>query len=341
MTTTNNSTNTTVVLFKKAMLGFVGAAYVCFVLMLVMLVSVLLGVSLVKLWVEEPVYVEENMYFDYTVMNPYAVLDLGFVEYGKVMKSVPVGHVCNVGLLFVMPDSDYNRDIGMFQVVAESLSSKGDVISRASHPIMLHFRSSPIRAIQTFLYSAPFVLGIKSEIQRLNLALLKYKERHYPRTQSIRITLIPRAGIPFLPQIYEAKLIVKSELPWRKALVRNWKWTLYVWTSLYMYIMLLVPLLSCCRSLMFPNSMTRMRTISGYQHLADLVEEHPRVVGVKDRPTSENFKRWRQSRSKRKAMLLGEGFTETSVGSDATSMSVTRDEDTSEVGDSESICHLR
>lgn len=110
---TNNQTmmTTTSLLFKKAMLGFVGAAYVCFVLMLVMLVSVLLGVSLVRLWVEEPIYVEENMYFDYTNVNPYAVLDLGFV-----MKSVPIGHVCNVRVVFVMPDSDYNRDIGIFQV---------------------------------------------------------------------------------------------------------------------------------------------------------------------------------------------------------------------------------
>lgn len=86
---------------------------------------------------------------------------------------------------------------------------------------------------------------------------------------------------------------------------------------------------------MFPS----MTTASSYERLAisDVYDEEPaHVVSARDRPTSENLKRWRQARSKRKAMLMGGGL------SDATSMSVTRDEDasmsTEEVGDSESVC---
>lgn len=209
----------------------------------------------------------------------------------------------------------------------------GEVITTASRPCMLRFRSRPLRLMQTFLMGVPLLLGITHEVQTVNLQLLRYKEHYYPRTRSMRLSLIPRAGTPFLPQLYEAKVIVTSELPWKKELVRKWKWTFYVWTSLYVYLMLLVVLVCGFRSIMFPAM--AMTVVSGEERLAVSDVPAEEMVGGKDGPTSETLRRWRQSRSKRKAMLLGE--------SDATSMSVTRDEDTSvtteEVGDSESVCH--
>ncbi|KVI07547.1 seipin-1 [Cynara cardunculus var. scolymus] len=329
------------ILLRKAVLGFVGAAYVCLILLMVMVVAVIVGVSLVHMWVEEPVYLQENLYFDYTNDHPFAILSSGFREPDKPRKMVPVGHTCNIRLVFVMPESDYNREIGNFQVIAEALSIDGNVITRASRPCMLRFCSRPIRLMRTFLMSVPLLLGITSEIQTTDVPLLKYKERYVPRTESIKISLVPRAGTPFLPQIYEARIIFSSQLPWLKELVRRWKWTFYVWTSIYVYIMLLVVLVCFFRSIMFPT----MQPIHDYQNVDDqevLPEEPPQGIPARDRPTSDTLKRWRQSRSKRKAMLLGGGLPEATTGSDATSMSVTRDEDasvaTEEVGDSESVC---
>ncbi|KAK1441542.1 hypothetical protein QVD17_07526 [Tagetes erecta] len=321
---------------NKAVMGLVGVAYMSLVLMTLMLVSIVMGVGLVRFSVEEPVYLQERLYFDYRDAHPSAVLDFGLEEYDKLVKVVPVGHSCNVRLVFVMPESDYNREIGMFQVVAESLSVNGDVITTSSRPCMLRFRSQPVRMMQTFLMAVPLLLGIKSEIQMVNVPLLKYKERYYHRTQFIKISLVPRAGTPYLPQIYEANLIVSSELPWMKRMVRNWKWTFSVWTSLYVFLLNLLVLVCFFRSLLFPDVMNVMN-VSGYQRLAvtDTLEGSPRAVGgSRDRPSLETLRRWRQSRSKRKATPYGE--------SDATSMSVTRDEDTGatseEVGDSESVC---
>ncbi|KAI3750899.1 hypothetical protein L2E82_21805 [Cichorium intybus] len=340
--TPSTAVHGSIILLKKALLGFLGAAYVCWVLITVMVVSVVVGVALVNLWVEEPVYIKENLYFDYTDAHPYAIMDFGFDAPGKVVKSIPVGHICNVRLVFTMPESEYNREIGNFQVVAEALSMDGDIITSASRPCILRFRSRPLRAMQTFLMGVPLLLGMTHEMQTVNVPLLKYKEHYYPRTRSMRLSLIPRAGTPFLPQLYGAKVIVSSELPWRKDLVRKWKWTFYVWTSLYVYLMLLVVLVCGFRSIMFPA----MTMVSGEEReaVSDVpADEPPQMVVGKDEPTSETFRRWRQSRSKRKAMLLGGGLPETGAGSDATSMSVTRDEDTStvtteEVGDSESVC---
>lgn len=89
------------------------------VLALVMAVAVILGVLLVNLWVEKPVVVREKLYFDYTDANPSAVFVFGGNRYGKHGGGgggVPVGHTFHVSVVLVVPDSDYNRDIGVFQV---------------------------------------------------------------------------------------------------------------------------------------------------------------------------------------------------------------------------------
>ncbi|XP_076955134.1 seipin-1-like [Bidens hawaiensis] len=326
------------ILLKKAAVGLVGVAYMCLALLTLMLLSMVMGLGLVRFLVEEPVHLQERLYFDYREAHPSAVLDFGIEEYDKLGKSVPVGHSCNVRLVFVMPESDYNRDIGMFQVVAESLSMNGDIITSSSRPCMLRFRSHPVRLMQTFVMAVPLFLGITSETQTVNVPLLKYKERYYHRTQFIKISLVPRAGTPFLPQVYEAKLIVSSELPWMKRLIRNWKWTFSVWTSLYTYLMLLLVFVCFFRSMLFPATLTNM---SGYLRLGasdETVEGLAEVVvSAGDGRGLDILKQWRQNRGKKR---YGEGFpAETTRRSEATSMSVTRDEDVGEdVGDSESVC---
>lgn len=111
-------------LLKKVILGFLGAAYVCMILTLLLVVAVILGVGLVQFWLEEPVFMREKLHFDYTQVHPEAVFSFDgdggfqghrFVNYKKKM-GVPVGHTFYVSLAFLLPESDYNREIGMFQV---------------------------------------------------------------------------------------------------------------------------------------------------------------------------------------------------------------------------------
>lgn len=92
----------------------------CFVLFVVMIVAVVLGVGLVGLWVEEPVSVTQKVLFDYSEVNPSATIALGDYKGGlnhKVMMAVPVGQTYYVDLLLVMPESHYNLQVGMFQVL--------------------------------------------------------------------------------------------------------------------------------------------------------------------------------------------------------------------------------
>ena len=78
-----------------------------------MVVAVVVGVGLVQMWVEEPVFLRETLHFDYTEPHPKAVFSFGGSK-GKL--GVPLGHTFYVSLRLLMPESDFNRDLGVFQV---------------------------------------------------------------------------------------------------------------------------------------------------------------------------------------------------------------------------------
>ncbi|KAF3951202.1 hypothetical protein CMV_023121 [Castanea mollissima] len=80
-------THGSTLLLKMLSLDSLGAAYVCVVLMVVLVLAVVLGVGLLQL---------NNR--------------------RKKPMGVPIGHTFNVTLVLLMPESDFNRDIGVFQV---------------------------------------------------------------------------------------------------------------------------------------------------------------------------------------------------------------------------------
>ncbi|XVE62191.1 hypothetical protein DITRI_Ditri06bG0098800 [Diplodiscus trichospermus] len=341
----SNITHGSSLLLKKVGLGLLGAAQVCMVLVLVMVLAALVGIGLVQLWLEEPVFVRENLFFDYTEVNPKAVFCFnggGFYgsSYRKKKMAVPVGHTFHVYLTLLMPESDFNRHIGVFQLTAELLSTNGNVIAKSSQPVMLQFRSLPVRLARTFIMSITLLLGISSETQKIKIEVLTYKEGH-PRSEAVRVTLAPRAGTSMLPQLYEAKIIMNSQLPWTKQLVHNWKWTLYVWTSLYVYILFVIVLVGCLRPLLFPVTTAGLSYPEERDTGVDECKE-PLISDRRDRKeVSDVISKWQHSRRKRKAIFLHKDFSDV-AGSSASSMSVTR-EDTSavieeDVGDSESVC---
>ncbi|KAK4487947.1 hypothetical protein RD792_003685 [Penstemon davidsonii] len=320
-------------LLGRIVMGLLGAAYVCMVLVGVMIVAAVLGVGLVRMFLEEPVYVKESLQFDYSVVHPTAVYSFG----KRAAVGVPVGHTLYVSLIILMPESDYNRDVGIFQLSAEIISTEGALIERSSHPCMLKFLSWPIRLVRTFLMGVPLLLGITTETQTISFPILKYKETTYPRTEKIRITLIPRAGTLSLPQFYDAEILLKSRPPWTKQLVYSWKWTFYVWTTLYIFLMLVMLLVLFLKPLIFP-AITNSFEKYGQDSAVELVSrEEPMARVPEEREMSESLRRWQRSRSKRKAALLHRVMPEERCS--ASSMTVTRGETGFEEGsgDSESV----
>ncbi|CAL4995551.1 unnamed protein product [Urochloa decumbens] len=225
---------------RRAALGLLAAACTFAALVAALFVSALLGFVLVRHWVEEPVTVRQQLYFDYTEAQPSAAVTLG----GGRVRSValPAGHSVRVSMALLLPDSYHNREVGMFQIKAEALSVTGITMASAAQPYMLRYKSTPVRLAQSAMMCVPLTLGVRSETQTANLKVLQYREGHgrHKRTGLIRVLLQPRADTVQLPQVYKAEVVVQTILPWTKGLARGLKWTLCVWVSFSVYILLVV-----------------------------------------------------------------------------------------------------
>ncbi|KAG0489306.1 hypothetical protein HPP92_008117 [Vanilla planifolia] len=202
-----------------------------------MVVSFLVGFFVVSLLVEEPVILQQPLYFDYTLPQPVASAQIKGA--GSRGRALPAGHKVIVTLKLLTPESNFN-----LQVSTEAISSTGQVIAAFSQPCMLRFKSLPVRLMKTFAMALPLLIGVQTETQQLVLEVLSYKEE-FRRTDAIKVRLTPRAGTLDLPQIYHAEILLHTQLPRRKEVVYNWKWTLCVWASLYIYVLLLIVVFCC------------------------------------------------------------------------------------------------
>ncbi|KAK8960061.1 hypothetical protein KSP40_PGU009091 [Platanthera guangdongensis] len=231
---------------RRVALGLISATYAVACLLILTAFAFLLGVFLVRLWVEDPVLLRRPLHLDYTQPQPDAVASIG--RSPARGRAIPSGHTVTVSLRLVMPDSGFNRHVGIFQVSTEALSSTGRVLASSSRPCMLTFRSFPVRLMRTFAMSFPLLVGLRAETQQLGFEALRYGEGA-SKTEAIRVRVMPRAGTMDLPQIYEAEILLRTRLPRGKEVVYNWKWTFYLGVSMNMYVLLLVLLFGCFRPL--------------------------------------------------------------------------------------------
>ncbi|KDP27083.1 hypothetical protein JCGZ_20307 [Jatropha curcas] len=172
--------------------------------------------------VEKPVQAREILNFDYTKASPIAFVpimpcsDVGnpsSLVIGKAANEVgdrviPLNHKLQLIVSLTVPESDYNRKLGIFQVRVEFLSATGKVIESSSHPCMLRFKSQPIRFVETIIKSAPLIAGFKSESQILDIKMDEITEGLEP-TSYLKVMLEPRAEYMSgagIPEIYESSL---------------------------------------------------------------------------------------------------------------------------------------
>lgn len=224
---------------RRAAVGVLAAAFTFAALAAVFVASLLLGFVLVRHCVEDPVTVRQPLYFDYTEPQPSAAVALGGA-WGAVAPLLPEGHSVRVSLALLLPDSDHNRQIGVFQIKAEAIAPNGSTIASTTQPYMLRYKSTPVRLAQSALTIVPLVMGVRSESQSATLKILQYREGHgrHKRTGLIRVSLQPRAMTVHLPQLYKAEITVQTALPWLKAVARSMKWTMCVWVSFCVYVVL-------------------------------------------------------------------------------------------------------
>lgn len=112
--------------------GMLWSIYVCCVLIGLLVSSVVFGGFLMKCFVEKPIYMKEVLNFDYTKLSPVAYVPIiscagvvsekdfeNNVQVGKwVMgeRVIPSKHKVQVTVSLKVPESGYNRNLGVFQV---------------------------------------------------------------------------------------------------------------------------------------------------------------------------------------------------------------------------------
>lgn len=93
---------------QRIVWGSLWAAYVCVVLCSLLIMAFVGGGLLVGKIVEEPVQVTETLNFDYTRPSPMALV--------PVPRLVPPNQRMQLEVSLTLPESDYNRRLGVFQV---------------------------------------------------------------------------------------------------------------------------------------------------------------------------------------------------------------------------------
>ncbi|KAL2494655.1 putative adipose-regulatory protein (Seipin) [Forsythia ovata] len=250
--------------------GLLWSGYVCVVLTGLLVSAFIIGGLLIRRLVEEPIRLKGSLNFDYTEKSPVAFLPIiacpevshgAYLvknpEIGKAsgLRVIPPNHKLQVTVSLTLPESDYNQNLGIFQVRVDFLAADGRTLASLRRPCMLQFRSLPIRLLLTFVKVAPILTGYTSESQKLDMNLRGFIEGATP-TACLKVIIeqraefLPGAGIP---EINVASVSLESELPMLKKLIWYWKKTLFVWISLTLFTMELLFSLLCCKPIIMPR----------------------------------------------------------------------------------------
>ncbi|KAJ9168650.1 hypothetical protein P3X46_020150 [Hevea brasiliensis] len=249
--------------------GMIWSFYVCIILCGLLVFSMMVSGSLIRNLVENPVQMKEELNFDYTQNSPVAFVPImscrgvgcsvNCEEKSLGPRVIPPNHKLEVNVLLTLPESGYNRNLGIFQVRVDFLSGDGKTLSSKRQLCMLKFRSEPIRFLLTFFKLAPLVTGYMLESQILKVKFRGFKEGDVP-TSCLKVIIEQRAEFRLaggIPEIYDASLILESELPVVKWIIWSWKKTMFVWITMMLFIIELLFTLICCRPVIIPRTRPR------------------------------------------------------------------------------------
>ncbi|KAL8031987.1 hypothetical protein ABFX02_13G063900 [Erythranthe guttata] len=236
--------------------GLFCSFYVFLVLVGLLVLAFLASGVVMRNLTEEPILRTENLNFDYTKTSPFALVKLASSPEESLLKrTIPFDHKMQLTISFTLPESDYNRKLGIFQVRVESLSANGKATFGSSYPTMLRFKSQPIRFAESLFKSVPLITGFQSEVQYLKIVIGEFAEGHEP-TSSFKVILEPRAEFKAgsgVPEIYSASMDIKSRLPPLKRIVWSWRRTVFVWIGFTVFVFEMMFVLLLCRPFILPG----------------------------------------------------------------------------------------
>lgn len=120
-----------------------------------------------------------------------------------------LGQSYKVYLHLEMPETQRNRELGMFMVCADMRDEATELLDHSCRSVMLHYKSSLVRAIRTWLLSPLYVFDLQEEKQRIEVELFpEYSEDQVSGRDKLRINL-PYTFVRFsFHQTYNSKLLL-------------------------------------------------------------------------------------------------------------------------------------
>ncbi|KVI00952.1 seipin-2-like [Cynara cardunculus var. scolymus] len=231
--------------------GLLSSAFVGIILVGLLVMGFVISGALMKYILEQPIQKIEQLSFDYTRDTPMAFVPIMScpeplcldcnekIRFGNAAQSrvIPLDHKLQATVSLTLPESDYNRNLGIFQVRVDFLSSNGKPLLSTIQPCMLPFKSKSLRLLSTVFKLAPLITGYSSESQTIKIKFSGHTETKVP-TSCLRVVMEPRAQFASrggVPEIYTSYLKLESKLPLFKRILWSWKATIFVWTSMVMF----------------------------------------------------------------------------------------------------------
>jgi len=163
-----------------------------------------------------PASLTKDLVFDYTAAAPVARVSFMAQKFANTEESKPLKERIvspkqnfDVDIEFVVPDSEYNVNVGMFQVNAKLLTPSGKTLLERSRPGIVKYTSKEVKWLKTIVWWPLHALGLIDEQQNVRVAMVQnYREDNESPFTDIEVTMKPHAGSARLPQIYEARAVI-------------------------------------------------------------------------------------------------------------------------------------
>ena len=163
-----------------------------------------------------PASLTRDLVFDYTAATPSAKASFVVEKFANLRlepdvrrRVVNPKQTFDVEIEFVMPESEHNAHVGMFQVNAKLLTPGGVELLGHSRPAIVKYTSKEVKWLKTIVWWPLHAIGVIEERQTVRVTMVeRYKEDAASPFTDIEVTMRPHAGSSKLPQIYEARAII-------------------------------------------------------------------------------------------------------------------------------------
>jgi len=168
-------------------------------------------------WLLVPnVALQQSIYFQYaeplpngTVVRPYAELNL-------LPRQVTAGQDYDAYVTLELPESEENRDAGMFMIGLE-FYQKEEIVFSSTRPARLRYKSNLLETFSTVFFSLPLVLGLSEQKQFVSIRMVEKLNKQF---QTIIVTL-SKPNV----QLYSATFSMQAQLTGIRYWFYHWFFT--------------------------------------------------------------------------------------------------------------------